>query len=315
MAKVIQLTDNSIVTLLPITDSNYVQISYDGVTKSVADAILENEEVTAVALNDLDIRMQDVESSVSNINIATNSTVGLVKGGKTWASTMGVSIDSKGAMTVDHYAPTGSSKTVTTKPGNVSLEHGSSLVITGLSYSVDVNGHVTTLTATTGTLPADTKVAFTSTSDANKYPLIFKYSTGSTATEAAVRFDSVSSTAYYVASTHSAYINTTYHAASYLAGNEMVGFNTINSTMDTLSLFSSTGAPSTIGVMFRDRYNNVVLPVTSSDMIEVNYGGNSKILTSLLRENEQATSGVLNDLYSRIVELEDKVAKLEKKIK
>lgn len=314
MAKVIQLTDNSNVTLLPITDANYVQISYDGVTKSVADAILENEEVTAVALNDLDIRMQDVESSVSNINIATNSTVGLVKGGKTSGSEMGVNIDSKGAMTVDHYIPWGSSKTVTTS-GSTSLVNGSSLVVTGLSYSVDGRGHVTTLTATTGTLPADTKVAFTSTSDANKYPFIFKYSTGSTDTANSVRFDSVSSSAYYVASTHSAYINTTYHAASYLAGNEMVGFNTINSTMDTLSLFSSTGAPSTLGVMFRDRYNNVVLPVTSSDMIEVNYGGNSKILTSLLRENEQATSGVLNDLYSRIVELEDKVAKLEKKIK
>ena len=110
----------------------------------------------------------------------------------------------------------------------------------------------------------------------------------------------MSDSAYYVASTHSAFIHTTYHAASYLAGNEMVGFKTVNSNMNALSLFSSTGASSTLGVMFRDRYNNAILPVTSSDMIEVNYGGTSKILTSLLQENEQITTEALIDLYNRI---------------
>ena len=80
----------------------------------------------------------------------------------------------------------------------------------------------------------------------------------------------------------------------------MVGFKTVNSNMNALSLFSSTGASSTLGVMFRDRYNNAILPVTSSDMIEVNYGGTSKILTSLLQENEQVTTEALIDLYNRI---------------
>ena len=209
-----------------------------------------------------------------------------------------------------HYSPTGTATNATYVNGNLTLStgsvpltHGSSLVITGVKYNKDEKGHVTDISYSLGKLPSvsDTRVAFMNTSDSNKYPLIFKYSTGSTTDANAVRFDSsATDSAYYVASTHSAFIHTTYHAASYLAGNEMVGFKTVNSNMNALSLFSSTGASSTLGVMFRDRYNNAILPVTSSDMIEVNYGGTSKILTSLLQENEQVTTEALIDLYNRI---------------
>ena len=324
--KVIKLQDSNDNILIPVTNASCVQMSVEGQVKSVKDVIIENEEVTAAGYNDLnsrvialeerpgidkvgtitDVRVNSstvVSNGVANIPKATNSSLGLVKGGTTNGTTMGVNVSSDGSMTVNHYTPKGTSTPVTAST-NVPLSPNSSRVITSLSYNVDTNGHVTSITAVTGTLPpdnnTDTKVAFKATSDSNKYPLIFKSSTGSTTTADGVRFDSSTDSAYYVASTHSAFINTTYHAASYLAGNEMVGFKRINSNMDALSLFSSTGASSTLGVMFRDRYNNAILPVTSSDMIEVNYGGTSKILTSLLQENEQTTAEALIDLYNRI---------------
>lgn len=263
-----------------------------------------------------------VSNGVANIPKAENNKLGTVALGYTGANNgYALKVDSNGKgyvnvpwtdakTTVDgHYTPSGTATNATYVNGNltqstgsVPLTHGTSLVITGVKYNKDSKGHVTDISYSLGKLPSvpDKKVAFTATSDSNKYPLIFKYSTGSTATENAVRFDSATDSAYYVASTHSAFIHTTYHAASYLAGNEMVGFKTVNSNMNALSLFSSTGATSTFGVMFRDRYNNAILPVTSSDMIEVNYGGTSKILTSLLQENEQVTTEALIDLYNRI---------------
>ena len=67
MAKVIKLTDDSNVTLLPITDASYVQISYAGIVKSVSETILENEEITAAALNDLDMRIRDLETVVQQL--------------------------------------------------------------------------------------------------------------------------------------------------------------------------------------------------------------------------------------------------------
>ena len=264
-----------------------------------------------------------VSNGVANIPKAENNKLGTVALGYTDANKgYALKVDSNGKgyvnvpwtdakTTVDgHYAPTGVATNATYVNGNltqstgsVPLTHGSSLVITGVKYNKDAKGHVTDISYSLGKLPSvsDTRVAFMNTSDSNKYPLIFKYSTGSTTDANAVRFDSsATDSAYYVASTHSAFIHTTYHAASYLAGNEMVGFKTVNSNMNALSLFSSTGASSTLGVMFRDRYNNAILPVTSSDMIEVNYGGTSKILTSLLQENEQVTTEALIDLYNRI---------------
>lgn len=272
-----------------------------------------------------DVRVNNstvVSNGVANISKATNDKLGVVKLGYTDANkgyALKVNSDGRGYVnvpwtdtktTVDgHYTPTGVvtnatyvTGNLTQSTGSVPLIHGSSLVITGVKYNKDSKGHVTDISYSLGKLPSvpDKKVEFTPTNDANKYPLIFKSSTGSTTTADAVRFDSSTDSAYYVASTHSAFINTTYHAASYLAGNEMVGFKRINSNMDTLSLFSASDAPSTLGVMFRDRYNNAILPVTSSDMIEVNYGGTSKILTSLLQENEQTTAEALIDLYNRI---------------
>ena len=263
-----------------------------------------------------------VKNGVANIPKAENNKLGTVALGYTNSNNgYALKVDSNGKgyvnvpwtdskTTVDgHYTPSGTETNATYVNGNltkstgsVPLTHGSSLVITGVKYNKDAKGHVTDISYSLGKLPSvsDTRVAFMNTSDSNKYPLIFKYSTGSTKDANAVRFDSATDSAYYVASTHSAFIHTTYHAASYLAGNEMVGFKTVNSNMNALSLFSSTGASSTLGVMFRDRYNNAILPVTSSDMIEVNYGGTSKILTSLLQENEQVTTEALIDLYNRI---------------
>ena len=264
-----------------------------------------------------------VNNGVANIPKAANNQLGTVALGYTNTNNgYALKVDSNGKGYVNvpwtdtkttesgHYTPTGTATNATYVNGNltqstgsVPLTHGTSLVITGVKYNKDAKGHVTDISYSLGKLPSvsDTRVAFTPTSDSNKYPLIFKYSTGSTTDANAVRFDSsATDSAYYVASTHSAFIHTTYHAASYLAGNEMVGFKTVNSNMNALSLFSSTGAASTLGVMFRDRYNNAILPVTSSDMIEVNYGGTSKILTSLLQENEQVTTEALIDLYNRI---------------
>ena len=264
-----------------------------------------------------------VKNGVATIPKADNNKLGAVALGYTNANNgYALKVDSNGKgyvnvpwtdtkTTIDgHYTPSGTETNATYVNGNltkstgsVPLTHGSSLVITGVKYNKDAKGHVTDISYSLGKLPSvsDTRVAFMNTSDSNKYPLIFKYSTGSTTDANAVRFDSsATDSAYYVASTHSAFIHTTYHAASYLAGNEMVGFKTVNSNMNALSLFSSTGASSTLGVMFRDRYNNAILPVTSSDMIEVNYGGTSKILTSLLQENEQVTTEALIDLYNRI---------------
>ena len=264
-----------------------------------------------------------VSNGIANISKATNDKLGVIKLGYTDANKgYALKVDSNGKGYVNvpwtdtkttesgHYTPTGTATNATYVNGNltkstgsVPLTHGTSLVITGVKYNKDAKGHVTDISYSLGKLPSDsdTRVAFTATSDSNKYPLIFKSSTGPTTTPNTVRFDSNGTySAYYVASTHSAFIHTTYHAASYLAGNEMVGFKTVNSNMNALSLFSSTGASSTLGVMFRDRYNNAILPVTSSDMIEVNYGGTSKILTSLLQENEQVTTEALIDLYNRI---------------
>lgn len=296
--KVIKLQDSNDNILIPVTSASYVQMTdLKGNVNSVAEAIIKNKDV----IDDHESRISKLE--IYKVPTATNSSLGVVKGGSSNGTTMGVNVSSDGSMTVNHYKPTGT-PTIVTASTNNNLSPNSSRVIVGLSYNVDANGHVTSITAATGTLPpdnnTDTKVAFKATSDANKYPLIFKSSTGSTTTADGVRFDSSTDSAYYVASTHSAFINTTYHAASYLAGNEMVGFKRINSNMDTLSLFSASDAPSTLGVMFRDRYNNAILPVTSSDMIEVNYGGTSKILTSLLQENEQTTAEALIDLYNRI---------------
>lgn len=62
-AKIIKLTDNNNVTLIPVTDASVVQMSVDGQVKSVKDVILENEEVTAAGYNELNDRVEVLEDA------------------------------------------------------------------------------------------------------------------------------------------------------------------------------------------------------------------------------------------------------------
>ena len=62
-AKIIKLTDNNNVTLIPVTDASVVQMSVDGQVKSVKDVILENEEVTAAGYNELNDRVEILEDT------------------------------------------------------------------------------------------------------------------------------------------------------------------------------------------------------------------------------------------------------------
>ena len=64
----------------------------------------------------------------------------------------------------------------------------------------------------------------------------------------------------------------------------------------------------TKGIKLRDKDNNVILPVTSSDLVEVKYGNSSKILTNLLEENEQVTAEALSDLNDRLLQIPDSVS-------
>ena len=165
-----------------------------------------------------------VKNGVANVPKAENNQSGTVALGYTNTNNgYALKVDSNGKgyvnvpwtdskTTVDgHYTPSGTATNATYVNGNltqstgsVPLTHGSSLVITGVKYNKDSKGHVTDISYSLGKLPSvsDTRVAFTATSDSNKYPLIFKSSTGSTETPNTVRFDSATDSAYYVASTH-----------------------------------------------------------------------------------------------------------------
>ncbi len=190
MAKVIKLTDNNNATLLPITNASYVQISYNGVVKSVTDAIIENEEVTAAALNDLNVRLSSVETTVENsspttivatynntggklfsyttdgvtktayLPIATTTVLGGIKSATTDTinsnSIMGVNVDSvTGIATVAHYNIDSSALTPVsaTSTDSGQLTHDSSFVVTGLSYQYDPKGHLKNITLTRSKLP------------------------------------------------------------------------------------------------------------------------------------------------------------------
>lgn len=56
----------------------------------------------------------------------------------------------------------------------------------------------------------------------------------------------------------------------------------------------------TQGIKLKDKNNNVLLPVTSSDLVQVKYGENTKILTNLLEENEEIVAAALGDLNDRL---------------
>lgn len=79
MAKVIKLTDNSNNTLLPITDASYIQMKVGDDVRSVKDIIIENEEITALALNDLHSSKQ--EKLISGVTIKTINDESLIGSG------------------------------------------------------------------------------------------------------------------------------------------------------------------------------------------------------------------------------------------
>ena len=56
----------------------------------------------------------------------------------------------------------------------------------------------------------------------------------------------------------------------------------------------------TKGIKLTDKNNNIYLPVTSADLVEVNYGGQAQVLSTLLESNEQVTAEALIDLNNRL---------------
>ena len=79
MAKVIKLTDNNNNTLLPVTDASYIQMKVGDDVRSVKDVIIENEEITALALNDLHSTKQ--EKLISGVTIKTINDESLIGAG------------------------------------------------------------------------------------------------------------------------------------------------------------------------------------------------------------------------------------------
>ena len=72
--KAIKLWDGSSY-LLPVSNANLIQMTVDGVSKSVQDVILEDEEVTAAGYNDLDSRLTDIENAGFTTNTGTVTSV------------------------------------------------------------------------------------------------------------------------------------------------------------------------------------------------------------------------------------------------
>lgn len=213
MAKVIKLTSNNNETFLPVTDAKYVQISYDGITKSVQDTIIEDEEVFAAALSDLNISKANVShthtaSDINDINTLLSSTIGISYN----TSTGEISIDggtSKkikivGSEGIQVTGTSSSTYTLTVAHTNT-LSNGGSVVSSSAtlahsgtfnvpSITWDENGHITSCTATQFTLPADsntdTKVTQNPT-DLNAYlNVLLKYSNNVNPVTNPVYFDS-----------------------------------------------------------------------------------------------------------------------------
>ena len=91
-AKIIKLTDNNNVTLIPVTDASVVQMSVDGQVKSVKDVILEDEEVTAAGYNELNDRVEVLEDAGYITSIPTyraTASGGTAKYDKTTGGTIG----------------------------------------------------------------------------------------------------------------------------------------------------------------------------------------------------------------------------------
>lgn len=165
-AKIIKLTDNNNVTLIPVTDASVVQMSVDGQVKSVKDVILENEEVTAAGYNELDDRVEVLENAgyITSANIPSLSR-------------------------------TGSNKTVTLNDSK----------FTYIS-NINVSNHSITYDYVTATIPTptDEKVKYVGKSS-GEYPILFSSSTSpSDNSTSTVSFDT-SNGAKYNTSTNTLY--------------------------------------------------------------------------------------------------------------
>ena len=181
----------------------------------------------------------------NNADIATASIPGLVKKGTTSNTTMGVDVAADGAMTVDHYDPENTQIQLNnasyyngtyTASGlaGTPLSAGSGIVITGLKWHSDKNGHVTKISYTLGKLPADgNAVTITATSGSANYPMVFKNSTGATTVTEGLRCDSEAGSLYYNPSLNKFYAKKTYTDYVSLpvtsdATDETVGINFYN---------------------------------------------------------------------------------------
>lgn len=66
--KAIKFSNNT-TTYLPVTDATLVQMKVGNETKSVQEVILEDEEVTAAAYNELNSRIDDIENTENSFNM------------------------------------------------------------------------------------------------------------------------------------------------------------------------------------------------------------------------------------------------------
>lgn len=120
--------------------------TFAGQSCEVGDYIICNTEGSTA--NDAHWDVINGENQVENKNLSLTIPGDGTSVNGTIATVDGTDIK----ITASHGQSTKSSKEVTAS-GNESLTHNSSLVITNISYTVDANGHIGTITATTGKLP------------------------------------------------------------------------------------------------------------------------------------------------------------------
>lgn len=170
--------------LLPITNAKVVQMTVDGTSKSVHDVIIENEEVTAAALNALNATKSDIEHThdLSDLDI---SSLGL-----SYTAGSGIAIDdsSAGAININggtdiYIANSGNTLTVNHKPligtgvtigpaanSSKTLNPGDTFAVPRLSFSVTghVNQQPSSITYTFPTILNYTASSATGASNASK---------------------------------------------------------------------------------------------------------------------------------------------------
>lgn len=262
MAKVIKLTDNNGVTMLPVTEASYVQISYMGVTKSVTEAIIENEEVTAAALNDLNTRLnnlsfdasytsglgilssktQDGSTKYAYVPIAGAGQFGVIRSNSATEvdsnmdMTRFLKIDSSGLAWWEH--PTASNVRPSTSYGPLGTKNLSSSNSFAVPFfAVDAWGHIVAQATYTYTLPNVNNVTHTSTSTNANYPILFKNTNTNTTTTSSVRYDSDGLTnSYYNPATNTMYIKYSYTTEFKQSGMSVPNYEVVQSNMTDLTL-------------------------------------------------------------------------------